>query len=212
MTPGTDYFAPPTSASPAQDGPVSRWDALRSTLALALAAGTPAREHGWINLHAVLNLLNRLNGAGDTATREELISRLADYLTALHRLQSGTEVTLGGLCETARAYAAMRYFMADAIEPRIVHTGRDLALRSLESAGMAGFVQQSMDSLLDEYVPRVDISVVPRSRSRIELGLTIERTADAGARPPPGWTAHAGGSRITRTARFVARVRPLPRA
>jgi hypothetical protein len=70
-----------------------------------------------------------------------------------------------------------------------------------------------VDSLLDEYIPRVEVSLLSRAGSRIELGLSIERTPDSGTTPPPpGWAIQVGGTRATRTARFTATTRPLPRA
>ena len=208
--PRTDGLAPLPHASPARVLPPSRWAALRS--AMTLSAVPLPDERGSFNLHAVLNLLNRLNGAPDVETREDLISRLADYLTALHGIQSASSATLSGLCELARSYAAMRYFMADAIEPRVEYVGLDLDLRTVQAAGMAGFLQQAVDTLLDDYIARVEISIVPRPRGWIEIGLAIERAPGGGAEPLPGWTAHANGTRFTLSARFAAVVRALPQA
>jgi len=207
MTPGPDFSAslPPRIAAPAD-----RLIGLRDVL--ALAARPAGQPHGALNLHAVLNLLNRLNSTRDPHEREELITRLAEYLTALHRLEAGATVTLSCLCELARSYAAMRYLMADAIEPRFDFGERDFSLRTGEAGAMAVFLQRAVDSMLDFYTPRLDLSVERHAIWQLQLTLACAVPTAGAVEAPAGWTAPAAVGCLTRSARFVGFRKALPRA
>jgi hypothetical protein len=207
MTPGPDFSAslPPYIAASAD-----RLIGLRDVL--ALVAQPASRPHGVLNLHAVLNLLNRLNSSRDTTEREELITRLADYLTALHRIEAGGTVTLSCLCELTRSYAAMRYLMADAIEPRVDFGERDWSLRIAEAGAMALFLQRAVDSLLDFYIPRLDMSVERHAFWQLQLTLGIAGMPAGTTEAPTGWSAQPGTACLTRSARFAGFRKALPRA
>ncbi|WPB57002.1 hypothetical protein [Xylophilus sp. GOD-11R] len=176
---------------------------LRCAMALAVAPETQVR-HG-VNTHAVMNLLNRCNGTEDAPTREELIARLADYLAAIHRVGGGPLVALSSLGQLVRSYAAMRYFMADAIEPRIDCAEERFRLRTEQAAAMAAFLQHSIDSLISGFVPRIHFSVHTRAWWRVELSLTISHLPDRECIPPSGWSRLSDGSGFRRSALFSAR-------
>lgn len=207
MTPGPDFSAslPPRIAASAD-----HLIGLRDVLALTTRPAAGPR--GALNLHAVLNLLNRLNSTRDANEREELITRLAEYLTALHRLEAGGTVTLSCLCELARSYAAMRYLMADAIEPRFDFGERDFGLRTEQAGAMAVFLQRAIDSVLDFYTPRLDLSVERHAIWQLQLTLACAVQPAGAVETPAGWAAQAGSGCLTRSARFAGFRRALPRA
>lgn len=178
--------------------------------AVKLAAGAPP-ENQAINVHAALNLLNRCVGTDENALREELISRLADYLAACARLEAGAHTTLSALCELARSYAAMRYLMAEAIEPRFEHTGPDLKLRTEQAAEMAHFVQHAVDSLLSGYTTRVTLDIRQLARWKVELGLTVANVPGQPEFAPRGWTPLASQDGFRWAGRFTAVARPSTR-
>jgi hypothetical protein len=169
------------------------------------------RERASLNVHAVLNLLNRLVATEDNTVREELVSRLAEYMAAAHRVEAGARLTLAGLCELTRSYAAMRFLMADAIEPRIDCSDGDLSLRTEQSAEMMAFLQRAVDSLLATYTARLDLSIRLFAWWQIELTLSIASTPGQEPCAPDGWSPSTGDSGFTRSARFTAIARPSSR-
>jgi len=179
--------------------------------ALKLAVGRGGRERHTVNLHAVLNLLNRFAGTRDEPLREDMVSRLGDYLAAAHRLEAGPDIALPGLCELARSYAAMRYLMADAIEPRVTWEGADFRLRTEQSADMAAFLQGALDSLLQGFTPWVHLSLQPVRWWTVELTLIAGAPPHGGQGACPGWSRLPGGAGFARSARFTAIAQAMPR-
>lgn len=178
--------------------------------ALTLAVTSPRRERRSLNVHAVLNLLNRFIGTQDNTIREELVSRLAEYLAAAHRVEASGRLSLANLCELTRSYAAMRYLIADAIEPHIDYGDGDFTVRTEQSAEMMAFLQRAMDSLLEGYTPRVSLSLQRFAWWQVELTLSIGLRPGEALEAPAGWQTQAGGG-FTRSARFTALARPLHR-
>ena len=176
---------------------------------LVLAASRATHERQSINVHAVLNLLNRLTATEDTGLREELVGRLAEYLAAVHRMESARQLTLAGLCELTRSYAAMRYLMADAIEPRIDHGEGDFSLRTEQSAEMTAFLQAGIDSLLDDYTSRVSVSIRRFAWWQVELTMLAKASPGHVRAHPHEWTPLPDGSGHVRSARFTAICRAL---
>lgn len=179
--------------------------------ALALAVGVQKQERPSLNIHAVLNLLNRLAGTEDGAVRDELISRLADYMAAAHRVEAAARCTLSNLCELVRSYAAMRYLMADAIEPQIEVGESDFTLRTEQSPEMMAFLQKGIDSLLADYTPRVILSLKSFAWWQVELTLSIDALPGRQTTVPSTWSTVPDGNRFCRSARFTAIAQPLRR-
>ncbi|QHI98873.1 hypothetical protein GT347_13255 [Xylophilus rhododendri] len=177
--------------------------------AMCLALGAVQQERESLNVHAVLNLLNRCVGTDDADFRDELVSRLAQYLAASSRVQGAGGTTLAGLCELARSYAAMRYLMADAIEPRFECHEGDVSLRTEQSAEMVRFVQRAVDSLLEGYTPRVFFALKRLALWKIELTLTVMNQPGQPGTVPQGWTALDKGEGCFCRGRFTAIARPV---
>ena len=177
-----------------------------------VASGAP-QERGSIDVHSVLNLLNRFSATDEKYMREELVGSLADYLAAVHRVETLGVLSLASLCELTRNYAAMRYLMADAIEPGIDQGDGNFSLRTEQSRDMTAFLQEGIDSLLNYYTPRVSLSW--RRSAWWQVALTM-RAQKAPGLPWPAsgqWTLASDGSAYLRTACFTAIGRPatLPR-
>ena len=175
---------------------------------VVLAASRPRPDHGAIDLHAVLNLLNRFNATDEKPVREELVASLADYLAAVHRVQARGAVSLASLCELTRNYAAMRYLMADAIEPGIDQGEGNFSLRTEQSADMTTFLQQGIDSLLDYYTPRISLSWQRSAWWQVELTMRAQKSPGLPWPASEQWTPTADGAAYLRTARFTAIRRP----
>lgn len=176
---------------------------------LLLAASHPRRDRRSTNVHAVLNLLNRLTATAEQELREELVGRLAEYLAAVHRMEASRQLSLATLCELARSYAAMRYLMADAIEPRIDQGAADFSLRTEQWAEMTVFLQTGIDSLLDDYTSRVSLSIRRLAWWRIELTMLANASPGHVRSHPHEWLPLPDGSGHVRSARFTAISRPL---
>lgn len=176
---------------------------------LVLAASQPRHERRSINVHAVLNLLNRFTATEDTSLREDLVGRLAEYLAAVHRMEAGLHLTLADLGELTRSYAAMRYLMADAIEPHIDHGANHFSLRTEQRAEMAAFLQTGIDSLLDDYTSRVSLSVRRFAWWQVELTMLAKASPGQPRAHPHEWLPLPDGSGHVRSARFTAISRPL---
>lgn len=179
--------------------------------ALTLAVSSQMRDRPSLNIHAVLNLLNRLAGTEDGTVRDELISRLADYMAAAHRVEAAARCTLSNLCELVRSYAAMRYLMADAIEPQIEVAESDFTLRTEQSPEMMAFLQKGIDSLLTDYTPRVVLSLKSFAWWQVELTLSIDTLPGRLTTVPPTWSVVPDGNGFHRSARFTAIAQPLRR-
>lgn len=174
-----------------------------------LAASRARHERRSINVHAVLNLLNRLTATEDMGLREELVGRLAEYLAAVHRMEASRQLTLAGLCELTRSYAAMRYLMADAIEPRIDHGKDEFSLRTEQWSEMTAFLQAGIDTLLDDYTPCVSVSIRRFAWWQVELTMLAQVSPGHVRAQPREWMALPDGSGHVRSARFTAISRPL---
>lgn len=179
--------------------------------ALTLAVSAQKRERPSLNIHAVLNLLNRLAGTEDSAVRDELIGRLADYMAAAHRVEAVARCTLSNLCELVRSYAAMRYLMADAIEPQIDVCEGDFSLRTEQSPEMMAFLQKGIDSLLADYTPRVILSLKRFAWWQVELTLSIDALPGRQTIAPAAWSTVPDGNGFCRSARFTAIAQPIRR-
>ncbi|MCZ2498648.1 hypothetical protein GN316_17940 [Xylophilus sp. Kf1] len=197
-------YGPALSASPAAAACLTGFRAW-----LMLAVSPPRRSRHSIDVHAVLNLLNRLTATEDTGLREELVDRLAGYLAAVHRIEAGPALTLAGLCELTRGYAAMRYLMADAIEPRIDHGETDFSLRTEQWTEMTAFLQAGVDSLLNDYTARVSLSVRRLAWWQVEVTMLAKASPGHVRSSPHDWQPLPDGSGHIRSARFTAIVRPL---
>ena len=177
--------------------------------ALALTVGPAGQARHTHDVHAVLNLLNRSVGSECPAAREQLAGRLADYLAAVHRVQSGPCVTLSGLCEWTRSYAAMRYLMVDAVEPRVDCGEDDIGLRTGQAADMMAFLQHAVECLLAGYTPWLALSIGRPAWRQVEIGLTTGPVDGPQDMASAGW--QRAGEGFFQSARFTAIVRTLPR-
>jgi hypothetical protein len=201
MTNGS-HSSSPSSPSRAAAG-LTGWRAR-----VVLAASETQQDRGSIDVHAVLNLLNRFNATDEKSIREELVGSLADYLAAVHRVETQGALNLASLCELTRNYAAMRYLMADAIEPGIDQGEGNFSLRTEQSGDMTAFLQQGIDSLLDYYTPRISLSWQRSAWWQVELTMRAQKAPGQPWPTSEQWTPTADGSAYLRSARFTAISRP----